>query len=346
MADFSLCDTPSKLDAALVELRSATHIALDCEGQNLGQEGGKLSLISVSPISLKKDSPPIFLVDAVALDDRTLAPLFDLLRSNKPIKVVFDGRMDYSELAYRHGAQINGVLDLQLADIRSRTLRGESREGQLKRLSPYLHRGQVGGQPSAYASVHRLNGLESCAREHGVRTTPKLDGPFIHDNWMKRPLRDDSLEYAARDIRLLAGVYACFQEKSYMDECDLLLQSQKYVSLWDAPPRSHDTYKSHPLLPLDILQLPSSREALVECVGCKRRLTTQSFSKTGLRLPSKRRCWVCLAVSVQQHTKQQWDRDDDLDCEYSDEYSGFGDSYGNDSYHDFDRDNYGYDGDW
>jgi len=322
MANYTICDTPSKLDVALAELRSATHIALDCEGRDLGQKEGKLSLISVSPIRSETENHPIFLVDAVALDDRALGPLFDLLRSEKPIKVVFDGRMDYSELAHRHNVQLKGVIDIQLADVRSRESRGEGREGQHRRLSPYIHRAQINGQPNAYANVHRLNSLSSCANEHAVQVASgegdvsipqrRASKPVFHGRWLERPLPDNNLEYAARDIHLLTGIYARFVEQAYINEQDLLLSSQKYVSIWsDAPPDIYDEYKSHPLLPLDISPPPPSWETLVECIGCKRRLTRQSFSKTGLRLPEKRRCWVCHALMVQRNTESQWDGDED-----------------------------------
>ena len=165
MDDYILCDSPSRLDDALERLKSSPCIILDCEGKDLGREGGCLSLISIRTVA---SSPQTFLIDAVLLEDPTLRPLFDLLESLVPTKIVFDGRMDFSELYHAFHITLTGVQDLQLADLNSRRMRGESEDDQLRRLSPYLHRREVFGQRKSYLQVQKLSGLSRCLEEHGI----------------------------------------------------------------------------------------------------------------------------------------------------------------------------------
>lgn len=163
---YTLCDTPSSVASAINALSSASYLAFDAEGKSLGERGGKLSVIALAVVPAAH--PHAYLFDALSLDAVQLKPIFDLLHSQHPIKVVFDARMDFSELLHRHGVRLSAVLDLQLADVESRSLRGEDMDRQLERLSPYLARNEVRQQKTSYTQVQRLNGLAFCAKEHGV----------------------------------------------------------------------------------------------------------------------------------------------------------------------------------
>jgi len=83
-------------------------------------------------------------------------PVFDIIQTSSPTKIVFDGRMDYAELFHGHDIPICGVLDLQLADIYSRRLSGEDEEDQRRRLSTFLKRGEVVGNSKCYIHVQKL----------------------------------------------------------------------------------------------------------------------------------------------------------------------------------------------
>ncbi|KAJ7120234.1 hypothetical protein C8R44DRAFT_877673 [Mycena epipterygia] len=57
-------------------------------------------------------------------------------------------------------------------------------------------------------------------------------------------------------------------------------RSLQYIRLWsDAPPRASDVYRSHPILPLEIIQSPgaSDSSAMFTCTGCRRSLSRPSF---------------------------------------------------------------------
>lgn len=162
--DYVFCDNEASLQIALTAIQATSqNIILDCEGLNLGQQGGTLSLITLRTTGL---APQIFIIDVIGIGITPLRPLFDLLESPALHKVVFDGRMDYSALYHEHGVTLDGLLDLQLADIQSRTLRGEDMNNQLRRLSPYLYKREISSQRTSYTSVQKLSGLGQCMREH------------------------------------------------------------------------------------------------------------------------------------------------------------------------------------
>lgn len=165
----TLCNDVTTLTRAVTALRSCSYIVCDCEGINLGCLGGRLSLIILCGIPIvDSQQPHVYLIDAVALKDRVLQPVFQLLRSDHYTKVMYDPRSDWSELFHRHKVELNGVLDLQLADVTSRSVRGERESGQLARLFTFCGEDNVKSHRQSYTKVHRLNSLESCATEHEV----------------------------------------------------------------------------------------------------------------------------------------------------------------------------------
>jgi len=175
-----LCDTDGILNEALPNLQASVTLILDCEGVNLGQQGGSLSLITLR--TTYPSSAQTYLIDVVRLSPSALSPVFELLRSSSVLKVVFDGRMDFSALYYGHEVELQNVLDLQLVDVSSRR---EGQEEHLKRLGKYLNRGEVNGNKRLYVDVHKLNGLAECVQEHGLvnpQGVSKGQGEITHLN--------------------------------------------------------------------------------------------------------------------------------------------------------------------
>lgn len=163
---YTLCNTSGIVASATKKLSSAAYLAFDCEGQNLGEGKGRLSVISLA--TLPRIDPHVYLFDAIALTSKQLEPVFKLLQSRDHTKIMFDGRMDFSQLYHYHNTCLTTVLDLQLADVESRSRRGEGLNEQLQRLFPFVTRNEITRQQSSYTQIHRLNGLASCAKEHGV----------------------------------------------------------------------------------------------------------------------------------------------------------------------------------
>ena len=165
----TVCDDVLSIYNAADSLKSASHIAFDCEGLALGEQRGCLSIISLGAIpSVQGQKSPVFLIDVMSVDTASLEPIFDMLRSRTQVKVMFDGRMDWSELYHRHNIQVSHVLDLQLADVESRKKRGENLNAQLHRLGSFCNRYDMQSQSNCYGAIHRLNGLGFCMKEHGI----------------------------------------------------------------------------------------------------------------------------------------------------------------------------------
>ncbi|KIM24703.1 hypothetical protein M408DRAFT_331672 [Serendipita vermifera MAFF 305830] len=300
-ASYRICNTPESLAAAVRVLSQHSHIFLDCEGRNLGTVSGKLSLLNLGVAHATDDGEQrllIFLIDVLAFPkDRAhhLSPIFDIMSSEKVFKIVFDGRMDASELLHGHRVQLNNVLDLQVADILAREKRGESRDQQLQRLRGFLPKHELARNPDMYLYVHKLNGMGSAMREYGIDEGKKRS--VNHDKWLDRPMDETSLRYAAEDICKIQQLYDVFMEEGYIDEETLVQQSASYLALnADARPRG-DKYQGHGLFPLAVLAKVSPLTPLMQCRGCERRLPASCFARSKSR-DRGHICFVCRAVDM------------------------------------------------
>ncbi|KAE9406142.1 hypothetical protein BT96DRAFT_283577 [Gymnopus androsaceus JB14] len=240
-----------------------------------------------------------FLFDILALPNSSLQPLFDILTNPDIRKILYDGRMDFCALYHGFGVKLVNVIDLQLADVKSRHVRGETHEKQSQRQRRCFSFKQINDPRNAYKydDVHVLQGLGPCLVDHQcMSTSPKKH--VDHETWKERPLSPQHLQYAAHDVVLIDILHSCFLQDGYIDS-ELPSQSQLYVSLWsDAPPHPDDIFRSHPLLPLDILKTNPSSPKLT-CPGCARLLSLPCFPvrvKQSIPAHLANHCWVCLAV--------------------------------------------------
>lgn len=162
---YTLCSDQPTLQNALADLTQADRLFFDCEGDNLGEQGGSISLIT-----LRTPTERNFIIDVLSIERVTLQPLLDLLSSPNVQKVVYDGRMDYSALTRELTCTLQNVVDLQLVDVKSRAARGEGQAEQFRRLWPYIPRGEVTAPQNRalYLPVHKLCGLRQCMKEHDV----------------------------------------------------------------------------------------------------------------------------------------------------------------------------------
>lgn len=162
-----LVNTLPGLAALVAILRSRGTFAFDTEGRELGTTEGALSVVSFRTFNAET-----FLVDVLAFTDEQLQPLFAVLADETVTKLVWDGRMDASELLHGHGVQLRGALDLQVADIAARRRR-ESFFDQKRRLSRGYRSVPASSITTAeFTDVHRLNGLRGAAEEFGLISRP------------------------------------------------------------------------------------------------------------------------------------------------------------------------------
>ncbi|KAJ3737447.1 ribonuclease H-like domain-containing protein, partial [Lentinula guzmanii] len=275
--EYILCDTPESFSSAIAVLQTFSLLVIDCEGLNLGTHHGSLSLLTIRPIAPQNSQNFIF--DFVALTF-SLQPLFSILTNPSILKILYDGRMDFSALYHSYHIDLDPVLDLQLVDICSRFARGGySVASHRQRLLRCFSYSQIRQNKDRFKNIHILQSLGGCLEEHGCKSTsPKKH--VNHETWLTRPLSSEYLEYAAHDVEIIHALYTHFIQAGYIQHPLLSLnlsQSKRYISIWnDAPPEQGNIYRSHPLLPLEIIDfIPSN--TTITCQGCSRNLSSSSF---------------------------------------------------------------------
>lgn len=313
MAQITMCTTLESIREAFDLLSKSAVVILDCEGQDLGSSVGTLSLISLGT----PESEAVYLIDAISVDNAALQTALGQIVSNRSItKVVWDGRMDYSELFFGFSTPMENVLDLQIVDIisRSSTYRQESGYKTMRRLSRWdFPEKEV--RKLELEGMHALNSMNSAIREHNIIGAPRKDGELLIDTvltishrvadavkkihaenrssmWMSRPLSDVLLQYAAGDITRISALYKHFKEKGYLDDLPRLLEiSQRYVSMHQllGRPDQSNKFLRCGVLPLNILDCVLSDSGSVimpgsidtTCEGCHRLLMEEHFPVQG-----------------------------------------------------------------
>jgi exonuclease 3'-5' domain-containing protein 1 len=158
---YTLCASEHDLAAAVAVLSQSQYLVLDCEGRELGMQGGALSLLQIGTARAQA----VFLVDALSVprDAPAMRALAALLGHADLPKLVWDGRMDAIALRETYGIVLRGVLDMQLAEILSRAEpRGEQDSERLRRLRSTV--GQRSIAANSYKEMHTLAGLDTCLR--------------------------------------------------------------------------------------------------------------------------------------------------------------------------------------
>lgn len=292
---YIFCDTQTELDILSKHIGSVTKsssledkspVYLDCEGRDLGRISGKLGLVQLSI------EDKIYLVDVIAFPEN-IATLKDILENPVLEKVVWDGRMDYSELWHGHGISVNPVLDLQLVRI-YRVCDGRAGGSGFIKLEAmsrvfenidYRLRQESGIDVSKLTRVHEQ-----------VKAKHKRDETEF---WIERPLSRDLQDYASFDIMQLKVLY-----KAYRGEIakrpHIAQESKRYVEMFkEDRPVKGGTYTEHGLLPQEILErsegvkVRNDKLGTRNCDGCGRDLHQDSFLQSFAVRSSTRLCHTC-----------------------------------------------------
>lgn len=174
-----LCATPQSADEALVKLRAASYVLLDCEGKALGSTVGALSTISLGT----PHAEHIYTFDALALPRASLQDVLVLITTPAPMKIVWDARMAASELSHAFGASMADVVDLAVADVVSRARRGEGERERIRRLaSRTLPESQVLALQTA--DIHSLCGMGRALHEHGINPLEADTCQWLSVSWL------------------------------------------------------------------------------------------------------------------------------------------------------------------
>lgn len=243
-----------------------------------------------------------------------MAPLLHLLQNERILKVVWDGRQDFLEIIDNYGIPLSCVLDLQLAEVTSRSaIRGENDKKRLFRLSSgCLSFALVREMKKELGGVHLVIGLQKCLEQTQFQNVVRKDDEIVvmhKENggvpWLERPLSPKLIQYAATDIYAIDLLYNHFLQNNWINSISfplLLIQSKRYLSTrWEQDrTNSKNIFRSHALLPLDVLNTPQA--PFERCRGCERMLSLYCFRsvKRSGRVIRKSRCRVCNALATKR----------------------------------------------
>ncbi|KIJ62295.1 hypothetical protein HYDPIDRAFT_158115 [Hydnomerulius pinastri MD-312] len=307
MTRYTYCDNLPSITHATRVLARSSFLIIDCEGRNIGGTGGVLSLMCIGT----ERAEHIFVFDVLALKahNARLRPLVNILANPAVKKIMWDCRNDFLEIVAEYQVMLQGVLDLQLAEIQSRiSIRGEREWKRLARLASGGRRlplRLVKQNPDLFLGVHSLQGMDACIREARLVTAGK-DPQVVamhktngSDMWLERPLLPQLLQYAAHDIEMIGALYEHFKQQSWITPTntdDLVDQSMRYAYSMYYQGRVADDhiFGSCAVLPLDILREP--RGLIVPCQDCNRMQSLHCFTinKSGRKIIGRTNiCRVC-----------------------------------------------------
>ncbi|KAJ7899299.1 hypothetical protein B0H14DRAFT_2674347 [Mycena olivaceomarginata] len=257
----SICDTAASVVSVLPILQAQLVLAMTCQGYALHPS-------------------QVFHFDLITLDRTTLEPLFNILRSPSLTKAVFDGRLVASALLHNFGVGLVNFLDMQIAD------RG--------RISYIVPRSILQAHSDWAQSLLCLNEEEQCAKEHKVRAGSSVERRLIVDpaaEWGARPFSSWSRKHATDRVYLISAIYAHFRAKGYITH-HLPAQSARYLSLHRACMPELSNEEALSILPLGIIEQPSSSGNECLCERCGRMFPGRHVTEEGGAM----HCLVCFVA--------------------------------------------------
>ncbi|KAI0672578.1 ribonuclease H-like domain-containing protein [Trametes maxima] len=335
----TFCNSPTGLAHATTYLSSHPLLILDCEARDLGMPGGALSILSLSDATASQ----VFLIDVLAFPaipsasgpspPAVLRPLLALLSNQSITKIVWDGRCDALELRLTYGIELEGVLDLQLVEVRARQHaarnRGDTGPG------PDLVKGffkplktEMAENPAEYEGIYKLRGLDHVVGlfRLGGKEGPVLKDPevvAIHQEngselWMTHPLPEKLLTYAAHDLEMISLVYGHFMRKAWIrnEMVQLKTWSARYVGMFHT--REHaEQFGLRDLkrfMPFGFIEEGKGAPRYL-CASCEQQLTADCFTKKATPGGKGKRgkvqrlsyCRLCNAIARRNESTQgEW----------------------------------------
>lgn len=171
------------------DLKEQNMLVVDCEGVDLSNTGQLCFMQILSP-----SSSTVYLIDTVLLktSDLVACGLVRLLENRQIKKIFFDARGDTGAMYNQLGINVQGILDLQVAEAyyrRRKHGRAEFVFGLSRTLDTYLH--------------HTASASSKQIKDEGSALLKKSQ----YKAWAERPLPDLLLDYAANDVQYLLPLF-------------------------------------------------------------------------------------------------------------------------------------------
>ena len=205
--DITVVDSATTLTSLLDNLISLPganppSLYLDLEGVKLGRHGS-ISIISLFVAPIKK----VYLIDIHSLGrtafstvNRSATSLKTILESPTIPKVFFDIRNDSDALFSNFQISVKGIQDLQLMELATRKGSKDIVAGLAKCIE--------NESPISGAAKDEWQRTKEDARQ---LFDPKKGGRYEVFN--DRPIKQEIMEYCARDVALLPGLYNVYNTK-------------------------------------------------------------------------------------------------------------------------------------
>lgn len=168
-APYTYVQSYTQLGAAVRVLSRSPYLVIDCEGCNLGMRDGKLSLLSIGTAQARG----LFVIDALRIKDKeepSVVALIALLANADIPKIMWDGRGDFTEVYGHYGVAMQGIWDLQVAEVATRPLRNETDSQRIGRI---VNRTQFQWkevkrekQSGLFDDIHLIDGLGSIVSQY------------------------------------------------------------------------------------------------------------------------------------------------------------------------------------
>ena len=194
--DSRLVETDEEARRIVKELEegSCKEIAFDTEGVNLSRTGE----LTVVTIALRQPCAIAYIFDIVSIGRAIFAgkySLKNLLESTTVRKVTFDCRTDSDALYHQYQVRLKNCLDLQVFQLGIKIQNGtydERYPGNLRSLDYICGR---------YLTADQCQALFAGKCPH------KED----NEVWRRRPLCQDTLQYAANDVHAINALLQCMR---------------------------------------------------------------------------------------------------------------------------------------
>ena len=299
------CDTETHfqelaahIEKALMSSDGQIPVFLDCEGRDLGREGGKLGLVQ---LGVERE---VYLVDVIACP-ASLDTLKGILENPRLDKIVWDGRSDWCELWFGHGIAIGPLIDLQLVRVY------EMSGGIPRNTGGYIMLDGMGKVfERAPSSVRQDSGIVMTNFFKGFSTFILSDvvvqtkvkakhGRDDTDFWVRRPIDSDCLDYASYDVLQLRSLYNHYRSE-ISKRPHISTESKRYAEMFRTQRRpKRSFYIDHGLLPQEILERSAKNKEMYDnlgtrsCGGCQRDLHQDSFRNSFSKTWQGYLCHTC-----------------------------------------------------
>ena len=231
-------------------IRRSPSIAVDLEGDNLGR-CGKISLVQIAC------DANTYILDAVTLGGALENEMRDLFTDRDIKKLMFDCRADCDAMYHLWGVRtFNNIGDLQLLEVMTRD---EPAGGDT--FTKVL---------SLKACMKKLLGVDTGTQDVVSKKMASEGSAF----WMKRPLSEELLAYAAEDVDLLHMLEAKLLHRPKGCARDTYrAASERYARTKVDVTRAallDNCYFNHNMLPLHIIEPAGFMHR--KCRGCTRQV--------------------------------------------------------------------------